>query len=245
MYQDTVNRQQPFYNTGLAALNEYSALMGLGGSAGGAAPTYYQRSEDGTPIANAQLYESDPAYRQAWDRTLAGHQGQYRVGYHSGSDTDWIQNQIAGQMPRQAPQSSAMSAQQQQAAFDRFRNTPGYQFGLTEGNRAVEASAAARGGLNSGATLKALTKFGRDYSDQQGYTPHMNRLSGLFGGAQTAAGQMGSYGQNAANQIGGNLQNAATARANSTYASNQAWRQGLSNAAGFFGDWYGNRYGGG
>lgn len=249
MYQDTMARQQPFYNSGVAALDKYNQLMGLGGASGGnpaqnQMSQYVQFSDRGIPIANAQLYASDPKYREAWDKTLAQHQQQWRVGYHKDSDVNMIQGQIASMLPQQAQPAAQTPQQQQQAAFDSFRATPGYQFSLDEGNRSVQASAAARGGLNSGATLKALTRFGQGYADQQGYTPYMNRLAALSGVAQTSASQMGNYGQNAASQIGGNLQNAATARANSTYASNQAWQQGLGNAAGFFGDWYGNRGGG-
>lgn len=79
----------------------------------------------------------------------------------------------------------------QQDAFAMFRNTPGYQFGLDEGAKTVQASAAARGGLNSGATLKALTKFGNDYADQQGYTPYMNRLAALSNMSQVSTNTTG------------------------------------------------------
>lgn len=42
-----------------------------------------------------------------------------------------------------------------------------YQSGLDLGEKAVKNMASARGGLNSGATLKALTRFGTDYTGQQ------------------------------------------------------------------------------
>lgn len=55
----------------------------------------------------------------------------------------------------------------------------------------MQASAAARGGLNSGATLKALQEFGNNYADQQGYTPYMNKLASLAGMAQTSTNTTG------------------------------------------------------
>lgn len=58
----------------------------------------------------------------------------------------------------------------------------------------MQASAAARGGLNSGATLKALTEFGNNYADQQGYTPYMNKLASLAGIGQTATNQTAQAG---------------------------------------------------
>ena len=96
-------------------------------------------------------------------------------------------------------QAGGNTTQNQQDAFAAFRSTPGYQFGLDEGTKAVQASAAARGGLNSGATLKSLQKFGTDYADQQGFTPYANRLASLAGVAQTATNQIGNYGTNYAN----------------------------------------------
>ena len=46
-------------------------------------------------------------------------------------------------------------------------NDPGVQFRLDEGRKAVESSAAARGGLLSGPTLAALQRKGQDLSSQE------------------------------------------------------------------------------
>src|SRR5690606_30539993 len=114
----------------------------------------------------------------------------------------------------------------------------GYQFGLQEGTKAIESSAAARGGLNSGATLKALQRYGINYADQQGFSPYMNRLAGLFGGAQVAAGNIGNAGNQFAAGTANSMRNAANARAQSTYDSANAWQQGLETV------WkYGNQLG--
>jgi len=91
--------------------------------------------------------------------------------------------------------------------------------------------------------MKALQRQGQGLADQT-YNDQMNRLAGLFGGAQTAASNMGNAGMTLAGNVGNNLMNASSARQNSTYASNQAWQQGLQGAAGFIGDWYGSRGGG-
>lgn len=47
-----------------------------------------------------------------------------------------------------------------------FRTTPGYEFQVQEGQRAVEGSAAAQGGLLSGATLGALQDRRQGIADQ-------------------------------------------------------------------------------
>jgi hypothetical protein len=63
-------------------------------------------------------------------------------------------------------------------AFQTFRSTPGYQFGLDEGLRGVNAGMAGRGMLGSGAALKSLQRFGQGYADQQ-YDKYMANLFGM------------------------------------------------------------------
>lgn len=269
IYQDQRNLNMPFYNGGLQAYDQYRALMGLGGSpatgAGGTGPqtqgygqpmggqqSLVSHNAQGVPIANAQLYASDPAYRQAWDSVAQQHQGQWRTGYWNGSDPNWIESNLRGKLPvgwgsqTAGTGTSTQNPQQaQQAAFAAFRNTPGYQFGLDEGSKALQASASASGGLFSGKAGKALTQYGQNYADQQGYTPYMNRLAGLFGGAQTAGGQIGNAGQNFANQAGANMQNAANSRASGLLGSSQAKMWGIGQAGGFLNDAYGYYQNGG
>lgn len=75
-----------------------------------------------------------------------------------------------------------------------FRNTPGYQFAMDEGSRAITGSQAAKGLLNSGSTLKSLNKFGQGMADQT-YQSYIQNLLGL-GGLGTQAGQIvGNAGQ--------------------------------------------------
>lgn len=47
-----------------------------------------------------------------------------------------------------------------------LRSIPGYQFAFDEGQRAVQTSAAARGTLLTGGTLKALNRYGTGVADQ-------------------------------------------------------------------------------
>ena len=104
-----------------------------------------------------------------------------------------------------------------------FQQDPGYAFRLSEGLKALDRQAAARGGLISGAALKASQRYGQDMASQE-YQNAFNRfqvnrankltpLQSLTGGSQTAANTIsnaaGQYGQNA----GEATQNAAAARA--------------------------------
>lgn len=89
---------------------------------------------------------------------------------------------------------------------------PGYQFRLKEGQRNLENSAAARGGLMSGNFLKATTKYGQDYGANE-YANIANRYGQLAGVGQVANQSLQSAGQNYANAYGQNVQNAGAARA--------------------------------
>lgn len=48
-----------------------------------------------------------------------------------------------------------------------FQTDPGYQFRMAEGVKALERSAAARGLLQSGGTLKDITRFGQDVASSE------------------------------------------------------------------------------
>jgi hypothetical protein len=75
------------------------------------------------------------------------------------------------------------------AAFtSAYRSLPGYEAGLESGSKAIASSGAAKGMLNSGRTLKGLTRFGSDYEDQRS-GDYLTRLMGLSGMGQTATGQ--------------------------------------------------------
>lgn len=75
------------------------------------------------------------------------------------------------------------------------KETPGYEFGLSEGRRAIEQGAAAKGGLFSGQTLKRLMEYGSNYFSQQydkALSRRMEQTKIGLGAEQIAAGQGGS-----------------------------------------------------
>jgi hypothetical protein len=51
--------------------------------------------------------------------------------------------------------------------MEQFEADPGYQFRMSEGMKALERSAASRGILQSGQTLKNITRFGQDAASQE------------------------------------------------------------------------------
>lgn len=122
---------------------------------------------------------------------------------------------------------------------DDFQKDPGYDFRMQEGQKALERSAAAKGGLMGGGFGKALSRYGQDYASneyQNAYnrftndqTNRFNRLSSLSGLGQTANAQLGQAGQNYANQAGQNMMGAANAQGAAGIASANAWGGAASN----------------
>lgn len=114
-----------------------------------------------------------------------------------------------------------------------------YQQGLDQGTKALTNMAGARGNLNSGATLKALTRFGTDYTGNQAADSRSrfvgdqdniyNRLAGISGTGQVAAQGIASAGQNSANNISNLLTSQGNARGAAAIAQGNAWGGGLQN----------------
>jgi hypothetical protein len=108
-------------------------------------------------------------------------------------------------------------------SYDTMTADPGYAFRLSEGQKALDRQAAARGGLISGSALKAATRYGQDMGSQE-YTNAFNRyqaervaqlnpLQSLAGMGQTTMTNLGTMGaQNAAN-VGNLMTSAGAARA--------------------------------
>lgn len=100
--------------------------------------------------------------------------------------------------------------------FD-FKADPGYQFRLQEGVNAIDASAAARGRLNSGAQDRALSRYASDLASQE--------YGNAFNRAVTQYGMESGRKQNQFNQLAslanvGQVANQADANARQNMASN-------------------------
>lgn len=148
---------------------------------------------------------------------------------------------------------SAGGSLTQQFAFDpsQIASTPEYQFQLQQGNDAVQASAAAKGGLFSGNTLRGLTQYSQGLAStsyQQAYNNALNTFQtnrnntlgtdlAATGVGQTAVGQYQSaLGQRLqANEAAVQPYEASgAALAAGTAGSSNAWTSalnGVSNAA--------------
>ena len=116
---------------------------------------------------------------------------------------------------------------------------PSYQFRLQQGQDAIQSSAAAQGGLLSGATLKALQNYGQESASQEysnaynrfnaDQTNRYNRLSNLVGIGQNAAAQVGNAGAQTSQAIANNTMSGANSIAAGQVASANNWANTANN----------------
>jgi hypothetical protein len=143
-----------------------------------------------------------------------------------------------------------------------LQNDPAYQFDLSQGQQAVQRSAAAQGGLVSGGALKDLDSYSQGYASnqfqqsyenalgayQQAYNifsnnqaNQFNRLSSVAGLGQNAVTQTATSGNAAAGTIANTntntanaLSNLTTSQANASGAATIAATNQIGNAANSF-----------
>ncbi len=128
--------------------------------------------------------------------------------------------------------------------MDKFTADPGYAFRMSEGMKALERSAAARGGLLSGATLKGTQRYGQDLASQE-YQNAFNRFQAeragtlnpfqaLAGTAQTSANVLGGQAGELGRQLGSNIIGAGNAAAAGQIGSANAIVGGVGQGINFY-----------
>lgn len=98
------------------------------------------------------------------------------------------------------------------ADFSSFSMSPDFQFNLGQGQDAINRSAAARGGLLSGAAVKAGETYATGLANQT-FGDYVSRLSGVAGAGQAATNATQAAGTNMANNNSNALMSAGNARA--------------------------------
>ena len=124
-----------------------------------------------------------------------------------------------------------------------LEQTPGYQFNLYQGQKAVQNSAAARGLGVSGAALKGAASFVTGLADNTyqnqfnnavtNQTNTYNRLKGLVDTGENASAQTGSAGTAAANTAASAATSAGNAQAAASNATGSAVNNFANNVSGY------------
>lgn len=252
-YDQTRRDLAPYRNIGVGALNLLGQPYGLSTGTNGVGG-YYGDDGDlihdsgGVPTVNAERYANDPAYRYAWDTTLAAERGSSRWR-NQDADTYYARatpadmSRMTESLSRNLAEYRARNPQPQagqpgQASapgdFSAFFQSPDYTFRRDEGMRGLERSAAARGGAFSGNALRALSEFNSNLAAGE-YGNYFNRLASIAGIGQTATNQTAAYGAEHAATAGRNALYAGNARASGIIGQGNAIGQGVSDLAGIYG----------
>jgi hypothetical protein len=222
----------PWYNAGSEGIGTLANLLGIRQDpAKAAVPTTYMAGQSGDPL---------------WEKLLGEFQARHTAQFGQAMNRPWTADGDAqreyNNLANKYRALKAQEPQQEQAGnfgsllnpftADDLESEPGYEFGRSQGELALQRGASAAGMRFSPATQKALLRFNQDYAGTK-YDAAFNRDAATKDRTFNYLAGISGVGQNQANQIGANTMNAAGQSANYlTQAGNAAaaGRVGTTNA---------------
>jgi len=235
-YDNTRKDFSPYLATGNKANNALAYALGIGGTAG---PTREQMYEEG--LNNLKRRHAEQ-YGVGFDQS-SDEAGKQAALAQLNSDIDLRFGEMQDTMPSRSTDPNYGLLTRQFTADDLAKDVPyttGLQFGLDEGAKGINNMAAATGSQLSGATLKALTRFGNNYATTKAgeasnrFTQRQNQIYGMYSGTsnsgQQAAGSISQAGQATANGVANNQTGLGNARGAADIASGNALAGGLNGA---------------
>lgn len=231
-YNQTTANYAPYLNAGNDAMKAYLYEMGLGPKPtfGGSTPaieSYYETSPakagGGVNLSNPNSYMSALFGNGV---TKAGSTGvnrtqKFRVNGQSFS--------TLGEAEAYAKANATGGTE-----YQGYSTSPMAKYLMQEGVDSIEGSAAAQGGLYSGATLEAL-EGNRKQIIQADTADYFNKLFGLTGMGMSAAGNQASAGSQYAGNVGNLQMQAANASGQAKQQGAAAWNSTLGDMAGIYG----------
>lgn len=242
MYNTSREDLKPYRETGYQALSMLSRGLGLPGyqapgAPGGSSPLTFEE----------WMATNGSGYGDGVGGGMSGMIGRAIGQVQAKRDYDaYVQNFKPVIDMEQGPDGTYMPVGDLNRDFTMadFAKDPGYQFRMDEGQKALERSAAARGGLLSGGTGRALTRYGQDYGSQEysnaygrfnaDRTTRFNRLAAFAGVGQTATNTTAGLGANAASSIADLQTQAGNARAANAVNTGNT----INNTVGSIGQFY-------
>ena len=227
---------QPGIQAGDAARNQLMQLLGI--SSGASSGGYQQAAQPQATNPMLSALANNGGIYGSMARRALGSQMQSRdqtVGDFRGIP-EGAANRFGGGAlgvfnpnPNRNPGGPQASAD----PLDVIRNTPGYNFQLEQGTRALNANRSA-GGISGGELTKDFARFNQGVASSF-YQDYANRLANLAGTGQTAATNQGSLAVQSGANIGNTLINAGNARASGILGQGNAWGNVLNDIGGFIG----------
>lgn len=115
-----------------------------------------------------------------------------------------------------------------------FEESPGYQYRVEEGQKALERMASARGIRMGGATMTEAMRRGEGMAGAE-FGNYYNRLAGMAGQGQGAVNTGVNAGMQTSANIGNALQAGGQARASGYQGVNNALQGGINNGFNIYG----------
>jgi hypothetical protein len=195
-------------------------------------------------------YAPKPTREDVANEFSATHYAKYGRGYSAGDSNMGAENGNIDKVYQQRLQAWQAGLDQYQAEHPNenannpiygsllkpftnadFEKDPGYQFRMDEGNKGIDRAAAARGGYDSGSTLKALARYNQDYASNEfgnAATRNSNNKNQIYsflsGTSNAGQGAVGTE----AGLIAGMTNNQNSNNANSANQVGQLGMQGAS-----------------
>lgn len=250
-----------YRNMGAGSAGKLSYLLGVG-------PQNYneysgmslvERGPNGEIQPNALLYSTDPVYKEAYNklahRVMPGGKNfsegfAYNVDNTDGYAETFLRNTLGANFTAdKGTEAGGYGGLLSKFSLDDLNNdvvyNKGLEFGLNEGNKAIERNATRFGNLDSGATLKALSRFANDYGETKAAGAQQRfmgdkafTLSALLGGTgvgQNAVNTDAQTGAQMAQAIGNAQMGAGNAEAAGIMGGANAWSDALSGVSDMFG----------
>lgn len=239
-YDQTRADQAPWRGAGSSAINRLSYLLGLdtgGGEYGGGVEAADAIRARFAPHFTTQGQMREVFGANAGDSNAVSGVSTIRdpdfvneAGLSAAVNAE-LQRQQAAQAASQ-PKGSDFGSLMRRFGLSDFQTDPGYQFRLSEGEKGINRSLAARGGLLSGAAIKEASRFNQDTASGEfdraygrfnnDQTNQFNRLAGVAGIGQQAQGVVSQVGANTATNNAGIIQGIGNAQAAGTVGRSNA-----------------------
>lgn len=254
----------PYRALGSGSANQLAYLLGISSSPNGQSGPVGAgdliNTDDGAWKPNEYLYDNSPEYRRAWDKYIDYHFGTFDEAPNSARGT--LENAAINRLKKYGFDIDQFNAEQAQKA-EAAKSDPlygsltksftqddldndlvyqnGLQFGLDEGNKAIENRARALGGYDSGSVLKALTRYGNDYATTktegaynrftQDKNQKYNFLTGGTSIGQNAVNTDANTGSQLAQALAGQYNAQGNARSAGQIGGANAWGKAIGGVA--------------
>lgn len=237
MFNKQVELQAPFRYAGLKANNKLMQLLGLSTDVNTPNVEDFIRQSVGSAYDNGYRIGNNNR-----DQTIAGAIANYQRGDYGSADN--ALKTFGYQPDANASADPEYGSLLRSFGMQDFQADPGYAFRQSEGMKGVENSAAARGGLLSGAALKAIQKYGQDLASQEygnayqrfnaDQTNKYNRLAGIVNTAQVGTNVLTDAAQKFGDSSSKNILAAGDARASGIVGSASAMNDSIGKTASLY-----------